>query len=120
MNVSPAFIFFAMNKMLHWSSFIDNEPKPPLMTSSAFTGEDIPAPGLSTKSLSISPRIHSLDVLRGIAVLAALFVSIWVFGGFGGEQQKELLLRSKGWNYRVFGAIELLFNGKMRGLIALV
>ena len=73
-----------------------------------------------SNSAARSMRIQSLDVLRGIAVLAALIVSIWVFGGFSDEQQKQLLLQSKGWNYRVFGAIELLFNGKMRALIALV
>ena len=71
-----------------------------------------------SNSAARSMRIQSLDVLRGIAVLAALIVSIWVFGGFSDEQQKQLLLQSKGWNYRVFGAIELLFNGKMRALIA--
>ncbi len=75
---------------------------------------------LSSKPVSLPSRILSLDVLRGIAVLAALIVSIWVFGGFSDQQQKQLLLQSKGWNYRVFGAIELLFNGKMRALIALV
>ncbi|MEO5782766.1 MAG: DUF418 domain-containing protein [Ginsengibacter sp.] len=69
---------------------------------------------------SSQTRILSLDVLRGIAVLAALIVSIWVFGGFSDNQQKQLLLQHKGWNYRVFAAIELLLNGKMRALIALV
>lgn len=29
-------------------------------------------------------------------------------------------MNSKGWNHRVLGTIELLFNGKMRALIALV
>ena len=65
-------------------------------------------------------RIESLDVLRGIAVTGALLVSIWIFGGFSSQQQNQLLLQSKGWNYRIFGAIELLINGKMRALIALV
>lgn len=73
-----------------------------------------------SKPILLPSRILSLDVLRGIAVLAALIVSIWVFGGFSDQQQKQLLLKSEGWNYRVFGAIELLFNGKMRALIALV
>src|SRR6476620_5945144 len=72
------------------------------------------------KPVSISHRIQSLDVLRGIAVLAALLVSVWIFGGFSDQQQKQLLLQSKGWNYRVFGTVELLINGKMRALIALV
>ena len=73
-----------------------------------------------SKPVSISHRIQSLDVLRGVAVLLALLVSVWIFGGFSDQQQKQLLLQSKGWNYRVFGTVELLINGKMRALIALV
>ncbi|MGE5520996.1 MAG: DUF418 domain-containing protein [Candidatus Dadabacteria bacterium] len=74
----------------------------------------------STQPASLSERIVSLDVLRGIAVLAALFVSVWIFGGFTDNQKNLLLLQSKGWNYRAYGLMELLFDGKMRGLIALV
>jgi uncharacterized protein len=79
--------------------------------------EAIPITPLTSRS---SLRIESLDVLRGIAVLGALLVSIWVFGGFSTQQQNHLLLQSKGGNYRLFGAIDLLFNGKMRAMIALV
>lgn len=67
-----------------------------------------------------SSRIASLDVIRGIAILGALFVSIWIFGGFSHNQQTGLLLRSKGINYRLFGAVDLLLEGKMRALIAIV
>ncbi|HUS03371.1 MAG TPA: DUF418 domain-containing protein [Chitinophagaceae bacterium] len=74
----------------------------------------------SANPVSFSTRILSLDVLRGIAVLAALFVSIWVFGGFSNAQQKQLLLNSHGWNHRLYVTIELLFNGKMRAIIAIV
>ena len=70
--------------------------------------------------LSPLPRIPSLDVLRGIAVLGALFVSIWIFGGFSTNQQNGLLLKSKGFDYRLFGTVDILFNGKMRALIAIV
>src|SRR5262245_25942193 len=66
------------------------------------------------------PRIQSLDVLRGIAVLAGLFVSIWIFGGFSNNQQNGLLIKSKGFDYRLFGTVNLLLLTKMRGLIALV
>ena len=69
---------------------------------------------------TVKMRIESLDVIRGIAVLAALFVSIWIFGGFSNQQQNQLLLQSKGWNFRVFAVVELLFDGKMRALISLV
>lgn len=71
-------------------------------------------------SLTLSPRIPSLDVLRGIAVLGLLFISIWLFGGFSTNQQNGLLLKSKGFDYRLFGTVDILFNGKMRALIAIV
>ncbi|MEO6720054.1 MAG: DUF418 domain-containing protein [Ferruginibacter sp.] len=67
-----------------------------------------------------SERIHSLDVLRGIAILGALFISIWFFGGFSANEQNGLLLQSKGGNYRLWGTVDLLLNGKMRALISLV
>src|SRR6187551_3287846 len=65
-------------------------------------------------------RIHSLDVIRGIAVLGALFASIWIFGGFSRNMQTNLLLHPSGGNYRLFATISLLFVGKMRALIAIV
>ena len=65
-------------------------------------------------------RIHSLDVLRGIAVLGALLASIWIFGGFSRNMQTNLLLHPSGGNYRLFATISLLFVGKMRALIAVV
>ena len=68
----------------------------------------------------LSTRIPSLDILRGIAVLAALFISIWVFGGFSANLQNALLIKSKGFDYRLFGTVDILFNGKMRALIAIV
>ncbi|HVF80933.1 MAG TPA: hypothetical protein VM884_03325, partial [Flavisolibacter sp.] len=69
---------------------------------------------------AFTPRIQSLDVLRGIAVLFALFISIWAFGGFSRNDQNGLLLASKGFGYRLFGAVDILFDGKMRALIAIV
>ena len=65
-------------------------------------------------------RIHSLDVLRGIAVLGALLVSIWTFGGFSKNIQTNLFLHPSGGNYRLFASVSLLFFGKMRALIAIV
>ena len=46
----------------------------------------------------LSPRIPSLDILRGIAVLGALFISIWIFGSFSANQQNGLLIKSKGFD----------------------
>lgn len=88
------------------------------MIPSSSAGEQVP--GITTLPFHESSRIESLDVLRGVAVLGALFVSIWIFGGFSSQQQNQLLVISKGWNYRVYGAIELLLDGKMRALIAIV
>ncbi len=68
----------------------------------------------------LGPRIYSLDVLRGIAVLGALLVSIWAFGGFSRNIQTNILLHPSGGNYRLFATISLLFFGKMRALIAIV
>jgi len=73
-----------------------------------------PAPPLLGK------RIEAMDVLRGIAVLAAMFTSIWIIGGFTDEEQKALLLQSSGADYRLFGSVNLLLWGKMASLIALV
>jgi len=71
-------------------------------------------------SVELLPRIPSLDVLRGIAVLFALFISVWVFGGFTENMQNGLLVSSKGFGYRLFATMDLLFDGKMRALIAIV
>ncbi|HUS02895.1 MAG TPA: DUF418 domain-containing protein [Chitinophagaceae bacterium] len=90
------------------------------MTTNLPAGDQQYTAELSEKPVSYSTRILSLDVLRGIAVLAALMVSIWVFGGFSSQQQKQLLLQSHGWNHRLYVAVELLFNGKMRAIIAIV
>lgn len=66
------------------------------------------------------PRILSLDVLRGLAVLGALAVSIWVFGGFSLNKQIQLLTHPSGGNYRLFATVSLLLEGKMMALICLV
>jgi uncharacterized protein len=75
---------------------------------------------LSAKVLDKGQRILSLDVLRGIAVLGGLLVAIWVFGGFSRNMQAKLWVHPSGGNYRLFSTIVLLFEGKMRALIALV
>jgi uncharacterized protein len=86
-----------------------------------YMGAAPPPPGeVQRPPLSLTNRLPSLDVLRGIAVLLALVVSVWAIGGFTDQQQKQLLVQSKGAGYRLYGAVELLFNGKMRALIALV
>jgi len=73
----------------------------------------------TSRTFSSSPRIASLDVIRGAGILGALFVSIWVFGGFTTNAQNGLLLKSKGFDYRLFGTMDLLLTGKMKGLVAI-
>lgn len=65
-------------------------------------------------------RILSLDVLRGLALLGALLISIWEFGGFSFNQQTNLITHPHGGNYRLYAFVSLMFEGKMRALIALV
>lgn len=87
------------------------------------THSETPATAIpsSTPALPLpNSRLVSLDVLRGVAVLGALFISVWIFGGFSNNQQNGLLLKSKGYDYRLFGTVDLLLNGKMRALISLV
>jgi len=65
-------------------------------------------------------RIFSLDVLRGIALLGILLISIWEFGGFSNNEQIRLRLLQKGNNYNLYHLISMLFEGKMRALFSLV
>lgn len=78
-------------------------------------------PGVQQQRYALaSSRLLSLDVLRGIALLGALFTSMWIFGGFSTNQQNGLWLRAAGSNYRLFAAVSVLLEGKMQSLISLV
>ena len=84
-----------------------------------------PSHGESTPPTNVprrrrTERIQPFNILIGIAILGALFINIWAFGGFNTNQQNGLLLQSKGVNYRLWGSMELLLNGKMRAIICLV
>ncbi|MEO5894008.1 MAG: DUF418 domain-containing protein [Ferruginibacter sp.] len=83
-------------------------------------GDDLKAAAVQPFSNGPVARLQSLDTLRGIGLLGGLFISIWIFGGFSANQQNGLLLQSKGINYRLWGTIELFFDGKMRALVSLV
>ncbi len=65
-------------------------------------------------------RILSLDVLRGLALLGILLVSIWEFGGFSTAEQNFYRTSPHGGNYTLLTAVSILFEGKMRALFALV
>lgn len=67
-----------------------------------------------------SNRLLSLDVLRGIGLLGAMVISVWMFGGFSQNMQNKLILTPSGGNYRLFATVSLLLEGKMLALICLV
>lgn len=65
-------------------------------------------------------RIFSLDVIRGIALLGILLISIWEFGGFSQNQQTGIRIGAKGSDHTVLVSLLFLFEGKMRALFSLV
>ena len=65
-------------------------------------------------------RIFSLDVIRGIALLGILLISIWEFGGFSTNQQTGIRILKKNSDHILLVSMMFLFEGKMRALFALV
>ncbi len=78
----------------------------------------------STSSVAVpatdNPRISSLDILRGIALLGILVISIWEFGGFSAAEQAFYRTGNHGGNYKLLTTISILFDGKMQALFAMV
>jgi uncharacterized protein len=68
----------------------------------------------------VTARIESLDVIKGMAVLLGLFVSVYTWGGFSDGMQFQLISKAKGSRHVIYVAISFLLEGKMRGLISLV
>src|SRR5687768_8638857 len=73
----------------------------------------------SLSSTAAQGNIYSLQTLFGIAVLGALLVSIWAFGGFTSNMQTRLLSAPRGFEFRLYSTMSLLFEGKMIALIAI-
>jgi uncharacterized protein len=69
---------------------------------------------------SPSSRIFSLDVLRGIALLCILIVSIWEFGGFSNNRQTFFRTGTHGGNYNLLSFVTIVFEGKMRALFSII
>jgi uncharacterized protein len=64
-------------------------------------------------------RIHALDVIKGFAILAGLFVSIYTWGGFSKGMQYQLFQLHKGGSFYSWFLANVLLEDKMRSLIAL-
>ncbi len=75
--------------------------------------------GASPLTGADASRNFSLDVLRGIALLGILMISIWDFGGFIANQQTYYRQGTHGGNYSLLTAVSVLFEGKMRALFAI-
>ena len=65
-------------------------------------------------------RLFAPDVIRGFALFGMLLISVWEFGGFSTNEQLFYHQGTHGGNYNLMTAISLLFEGKMRALMALV
>jgi uncharacterized protein len=70
---------------------------------------------------AVPSRIAALDLVRGVAVLGILAVNVFNFAGPGGSTYSPNLPApgSEADNY-LFGAVLLLFEGKMRALFTLL
>jgi uncharacterized protein len=66
-----------------------------------------------------SSRIFSLDVLRGIALLGILVISIWEFGGFSTNKQTFFRIGTHGGNFKLLSFVSMIFEGKMRALLSI-
>jgi uncharacterized protein len=78
------------------------------------------SPGIDPGDKGISSRIFSIDVLRGIAVLGILVISIWEFGGFSANKQAFFRTGTHGGNYNLLSFVTIVFEGKMRALFSIV
>ena len=75
---------------------------------------------VETSQHTEAATIFSLHVLRGIALLSLLVISIWQFGGFSTAEQNFYRTGPHGGNYSLLTAVSFLFEGKMTALFALV
>ena len=64
-------------------------------------------------------RIESLDVVKGFAVLAGLLVAVLAWGGFSDGMQNYLVGHPTSNNFRIYAALSMLLEAKMRGLVTL-
>ena len=81
--------------------------------------KDLHVGGSSLSPNAAPANVFSLNTLLGIGLFGALLISIWVFGGFTPNMQTRLLSSPKGFEFRLYSTISLLFEGKMIALIAI-
>ena len=69
--------------------------------------------------ITLSERIQTIDVVRGLALLGILLMNIPFFGQ-SIQLELEPLLRPGSTDYNVFAFITILFEGKMRALFSML
>jgi uncharacterized protein len=87
---------------------------------SSGTNPEPHASGMTMTGNDHSPRIFPIDVLRGIALLGILVISIWEFGGFTANKQTFFRTGTHGGNYNLLSFVTIIFEGKMRALFSIV
>ena len=76
----------------------------------------------SSAPITSSSRIQSLDILRGVALLGILLLSILGFGLAAAGYFNPLvgLGENSSLNYSIWAVVNLLFEGSMRGLFSML
>src|SRR5215218_500216 len=69
--------------------------------------------------VSVSERIQTIDIVRGMALLGILLMNIPFFGRMF-ELETEPLLRPGSTDFNVYAFITILFEGKMRALFSML
>ncbi len=64
-------------------------------------------------------RLRSLDIMKGLAVLAGLFFTIYVWGGISKGMQGQVLLQKHGLTHALQVTVTLLFEEKIRTLLTI-
>lgn len=77
-------------------------------------------PEIELNPTSNTERVHSLDIIRGIAVLGILIMNIVGFGLAFAYEDPTSSGGSEGWNYNVWAFNELFIEGTMRGLFTML
>ena len=74
----------------------------------------------ATMPVATADRIKSIDAIRGLALLGILMMNIPLFGMNTDFWYKIFMGPRSGWDYQTFKAVEIFFQGTMRGLFSML
>lgn len=69
---------------------------------------------------SIKERIHSMDIIRGIALLGISLMNIAGFGLYAAYSDPTVSGGATGWNFNVWWINNMFFEGTMRGMFSML